>query len=556
MKLTKSTYFLPACLAFALCALLCLAATLSRPLFPVDETRYLTVAWEMHQSGNWILPTLNGEAYHHKPPVLFWLINLMWGIFGVSQQAAMVVPYLAAFSILLLTARLSTRLFPDSKNAPLVATALLGGILPFVIYSNLIMFDILLTVFVLVGITAIWDYFKTGKAIHLALFALAIGLGAITKGPVILLHLAPVIFAMKLWTSADTRPAAKQWVPMFLLALLAGVMIGLSWAIPAAIEGGKEFAEKIFYGQTAGRMVNAFDHKRPFFWYLTFIPLFVLPWMSAPSFWKAAKETLKEKSLVSKFLCVWIIPVFLAFCAISGKQVHYLVPLIPPLALLLTSFVLRLPEKLSNKDHLALSLTLILLALAPHLVQQASALMQSGDNEASYMASILSGLPLYILPPLALLSALAIWLSRRKTSLTLIATALSMATIMAGFQLAVKDNFFKTYDLTPVASFIEPLESHPMAFAGNYSGEFGFLAHRSKPIEEITRADIENWLTANPQGLVIVFDKVRNRDRYEAYNVLFEMPFRLNSTYMVLEAKGQIGVADGSLKPLQYGGIE
>ena len=43
-----------------------------------------------------------------------------------------------------------------------------------------------------------------------------------------------------------------------------GAALALCWAIPAAIEGGKEFADKIFWGQNAGRMVKAFDHQRPF----------------------------------------------------------------------------------------------------------------------------------------------------------------------------------------------------------------------------------------------------------------------------------------------------
>ena len=59
-------------------------ALLSRPLLPIDETRYLTVAWESHQEGNHLVSHLNGETYAHKPPLLFWLINAVWKITGVS----------------------------------------------------------------------------------------------------------------------------------------------------------------------------------------------------------------------------------------------------------------------------------------------------------------------------------------------------------------------------------------------------------------------------------------------------------------------------------------
>ena len=46
-----------------------------RPLLPVDETRYLAVAWEMWRDGNFLVPHLNGETYSHKPPLLFWLMH-------------------------------------------------------------------------------------------------------------------------------------------------------------------------------------------------------------------------------------------------------------------------------------------------------------------------------------------------------------------------------------------------------------------------------------------------------------------------------------------------
>lgn len=46
-----------------------------RPLIAVDETRYITVAWEMWDRGQFLVPYLNGEFYDHKPPALFWLIH-------------------------------------------------------------------------------------------------------------------------------------------------------------------------------------------------------------------------------------------------------------------------------------------------------------------------------------------------------------------------------------------------------------------------------------------------------------------------------------------------
>ena len=56
------------------------AALFSRTLWPVDETRYASVAWEMWLRGDLLVPHLNGETYSHKPPLLFWLIQLGWSV--------------------------------------------------------------------------------------------------------------------------------------------------------------------------------------------------------------------------------------------------------------------------------------------------------------------------------------------------------------------------------------------------------------------------------------------------------------------------------------------
>lgn len=60
-----------AVLTIAAFALVAFSGVLLRPAIPIDETRYLDVAWEMHLTGNWLVPTRNFEIYTHKPPLLF-----------------------------------------------------------------------------------------------------------------------------------------------------------------------------------------------------------------------------------------------------------------------------------------------------------------------------------------------------------------------------------------------------------------------------------------------------------------------------------------------------
>src|SRR5579883_1503643 len=103
----KISLLLPLALAVVIWAILVAAGLALRPTLPVDETRYLAVAWEMWTGGNYLVPHLNGIPYHHKPPLLFWLITLGWHVFGVSETWGRLVAPLFALGCLLLSARLA-----------------------------------------------------------------------------------------------------------------------------------------------------------------------------------------------------------------------------------------------------------------------------------------------------------------------------------------------------------------------------------------------------------------------------------------------------------------
>lgn len=523
----------PALLAAFICLGLMIVGMWVRPIFPVDETRYLTVAWEMHQSGSWILPTLNAEAYHHKPPVLFWLINILWLLFGVSAQAAMAVPFVAAFSVLVLTARLASRIYPQSPEAPFISVAILGGCLPFVIYSNLIMFDVLLTVSVLLAVTALWDYIKTRKNIHVGLFALAIGLGLLSKGPAVLLHIAPALLLVKIWAGSD-RPPVKSWLPKIIGGMVIGIALALCWAIPAAIEGGKEFTEKIFYGQTTGRMVNAFDHKRPIFWYLIFIPLFVMPWIFSPTLWSGLKSMWQNTPSIAKFLGLWIALVFAAFSFISGKQVHYLLPLLPPMALLFCGAFLGRTTPLRRRDVWPIIGGAAFLALIPALVHFFAtdiATLQPNSMHISDAFGRMNPLPSVCAAIMILCAGLITCRTQPKHTLSLI--AISMVLMMGAFQISASQGFYKNYDLAPLGDQIHALEGRPLAFAKNDQGQFGFLARLQKPLEEITEDKIDNWLANHPDGAVVTY--TTKPEKWSHLHIIYKAPFRMTNTLLLLE---------------------
>src|SRR5262249_14733426 len=125
---------------------------LFRPLMPIDETRYAAVAWEMWNRGDLLVPHLNGLPYSDKPPLLFWLIQLGWMIFGVNDWWPRLVPSLFSLANLFLTAALARRLWPDRPTVARVVPAVLIGLLLWSLFTGMLMFDMLVTFCVLLAL--------------------------------------------------------------------------------------------------------------------------------------------------------------------------------------------------------------------------------------------------------------------------------------------------------------------------------------------------------------------------------------------------------------------
>ncbi len=298
-----------------------------RPLLIIDETRYVSVAWEMFDHHAFLVPMINGEPYHHKPPLLFWLIHLNWFLFGVNETSIRFIPLFFGLGSLFLTYKIYLSLWGKDILGASYSVLVLSGTFIFLFYTSLVMFDIILTFWILLGILGIIQAAKHHSRSAFVLIALSIGFGILTKGPVVLVHLLPLILFGKIWA----KDIGKKFYFGFFIAFLGGAAIALAWAIPAGIAGGEEYRDAIFWGQSTHRMIKSFAHQRPFWWYLPLLPLLFLPWSLLKSLWNAMIRGNHQKQSV---IFVWLISAISLFSLISGKQIHYLLPELPAFAIL------------------------------------------------------------------------------------------------------------------------------------------------------------------------------------------------------------------------------
>lgn len=469
-----------------------------RPPFPVDETRYLSVAWEMWSRGGFLVPHLNGEPYSDKPPLLFWLFHLGWVLFGVNEWWPRLVAPLFGLASLGLTARLARRLWPDDVVAVRLAPWWLLGTALWLFFLTPTLFDMALTGFALLGIYGLVIAAAGRPVPGWTALAAAIGLGLLTKGPVILLHVLPAAVFAPGWVAR--RPVSwPRWYLSLAVALSLGVGLALLWAIPAARAGGDAYGQAILWGQTAGRVVSSFAHARPWWWYLALLPVFVLPWSLWPVAWRAFARLPGQFGDHGARLClVWSGAGLLGLSLISGKQPHYLLPLLPAGALLASRLVSSLRDVTGSREALPVAawvgaLGVLMAAAAWDPLAFGLPVGVDALSPAAGIALVLTGLILGARPP------------RRTAEGVKQLTAVMVALFVIG-QWAFVRPIVPAYDLRELAHHLARVQADGVALAtvGKYHGQFQFLGRLTRPLEVLPENELPAWLAAHPNGRVVL----------------------------------------------------
>lgn len=478
------------------------AALFARPLLPVDETRYLAVAWDMWLEGNYLVPHLNGEPYSHKPPLLFWLMTAGWHVFGINEWWPRLVAPLFGLGAVLLTGRLAGGLWPERPDVAATASYLLIGGLFWAIFTTLTMFDMMLAFFAVAALAAMIEAARTGRLGGLALAGLMVGLGVLTKGPAILVHYLPAALTAPWWAPRLAAAAPdgwtwRRWYGGVILSVFLAAAVGLAWAVPAGIAGGEAYREAIFWGQSAGRVVNSFAHARPFWWYAAALPGLILPWLIWPPAWRRAGLPGGAFGDGAARLClIWFGAAFLAFSAVSGKQLHYLLPEFPALALLAAYLTggaapRRLDSLIPGGFFVVLGAALLAAPYLPVGGRLGATLAEAHTMWAG----------------LVLAAGAAVIVRRGRAAGLAAAAAVSIAAV----HLAARPVLAARYDLAPVAAQVRAHQDSGRSVAnfGKYHGQYHFLGRLARPVRVIgqARGDEQAFLKAHPGGVVVAYHR-------------------------------------------------
>ncbi|MFQ5458484.1 MAG: ArnT family glycosyltransferase, partial [Myxococcota bacterium] len=263
----------------------------------------------------------------NKPPIPYWGVLGSYAVFGtVNEFTARVPAALAAIASILLVAALGRSLY--GPRAGLLAGAILATTQLFVAAGRRAESDVPMTLFVILAIYGFERGYRGGSARWKPVFFVAMGLGFMSKGVpgVVVPLLAALIFL--LW-EGRAREAVRF---PFLAGLLLTALIIAPWY--ALILQKFPDAMEVFRFETLRRLGEEAPHAKGFHYYFYRVPLHSLPWfLLAPVVWKAIRGDGAARA-ASRLPLAWLLGGVGFLTLLETKQPHYLIPLLPAIAVL------------------------------------------------------------------------------------------------------------------------------------------------------------------------------------------------------------------------------
>lgn len=330
-------------------ALYLLPAIQSRPLSETPEARVAVVAREMVQNDRWVLPTMGGEPRLNKPPLPYWLTaasaKVLAGSDGLTQKvmtsATLLPPALLMALALFIVVLYGALVF--GRAAGIISGLLLGLGLLVTRFAQMGFGDSTLlftTTWMLCSAAWLITTPRPGVLTALSL-GVSLGLGILTKGhvPVVVL-MAPVLVAVARYRRFNGRKVA-----LFAVAL-AVAATSLWWFFAVSKEAPQAWATLANEAKDAlsSHMAHKQDDRWIFYFYKTlegalpWTPLLLAAWVIYLT--RPAPKTPEDVSGIQltavenmRFFAFAFIAGFACFYSVPKQQSHYLLPLMPSLAL-------------------------------------------------------------------------------------------------------------------------------------------------------------------------------------------------------------------------------
>ncbi len=336
-------------LVLAACLGLYLVGNGRAALWDRDEPWYAQCSRQMLQTGNWVVPMFLDNLRTEKPPLIYWGHVLSMKLFGDSEFAVRFVSSMGMMAVLALLAAGIGRIAGLTRAA---WTAFIFGTSALVIAAaKMCLTDAVMMVWIVIAQFCVYAIYRgKGSWKVTAVLGIAIGLGMLNKGPIMLVAPATTALLLALFDlpvlvrSLRNSPVpvwrrATVWLGMALIVLAIMLAIDLPW-IYLVHQRAPEWLPRVFKIARSHVNTSMEGHSGPPGYYLllvwgTFFPWSLLLPTTAVLAWKH-RHLPPVRFAIAAVLGPWILQEI-----IKTKLPHYVLAAYPALAFLTADALVR-----------------------------------------------------------------------------------------------------------------------------------------------------------------------------------------------------------------------
>ncbi len=360
-----------------------------------DEPRYASIGRDMAVSHDFITPRLDHQPWFEKPPLVYWMVAL-GRLARLPDEWAARLP-VVLLSVIFLAFFYAALEQEFSRRIAFAATAILSTSAGWVAYSSVAVNDLPMTAFFSAAMLV--ALFQTRRESGYLAGAL-LGLSILAKAFV------PVVL----------------FVPVFLIArrtrwtMIAGcILVAAPWHLLAGARNGGAFWQDYLWKQQILRFFSpSLQHVQPFWYYVPVLLAGLFPWTPLAGL-LVRRKTFEDVRV--RFLVAWLLYALVFFSIARNKLPGYVLPLLPPLAIVLA---IGLDRAGAARKWWIASAALPLVLLPSIIPALPDALLSGIRNTSILWPAIVVGFPF------AIFGVAAWWLAWRENA------SLAVGVIFAG----------------------------------------------------------------------------------------------------------------------------
>ncbi|MDE1162770.1 MAG: glycosyltransferase family 39 protein [Acidobacteriaceae bacterium] len=303
--------------------------------------------------GGTITPILYGKPWLEKPALYYWRAMGFFKEFGVSDWSAR-LPSTSVAAGLLILAFLHLRRFRPGGH--LDAALIMASAVAIVAFARGASTDMQLAAPFCIGMLGWYAWYETGRKFWLFDLYFFSAFATLAKGPV-----APFMALCIICLFLGLR---REWSALRRTIWIPGILLYLAMVLPwyiAVQRRNPSFFREFFLQHNLERYTsNLYQHHQPFYYYLVVLILGLMPWTAlsfralADSFsnsiteWKVRNNPkryvghVRAGDAFPEFLVLWALFPIVFFSFSGSKLPGYVLPAIPPLAILTGDYLFRI----------------------------------------------------------------------------------------------------------------------------------------------------------------------------------------------------------------------